>query len=171
MKRLIRIRSAEEILAMVNTRERIRDSAIMFSEEIANHIIKCVVYSKNSVDFNHWIHEVATWIFDVSNQKPKKGCKIRPEDYEEWLFSGFGDEISDVPRDLRAFHHKFVRFNDHPYPDFNITSDLCNILFDTVNQLREIVPQKMQKYESIVDVQNTLHSVLDLTCTHDDWLR
>lgn len=166
MKRLIR--SAQSILGMADSREKIRNAALSYSDEVAMHVMKCVIYSSESPYYNHWIHEIANWIFEVSDMSPKKGFKIKPKDYAEWVFNYFGEDLDDYKRDVRRFHNDHV--NHGNYGEFDISYDLYSTLYGVALDLKSQIPSRMNAYTSIREVQDDLHRILDSKCTCTDWL-
>ena len=60
------------IFGMASDRRKILDTLYNYSQPIADHIIKCVVYSSKDRDYNHWISEIATWLSTINALKPKK---------------------------------------------------------------------------------------------------
>ena len=166
------VRSKEGIFAMAHDRKDIRSRSMFYREEIANHIMKCVVYSRSYRDYNHWINdELSVWVYNISEMKPRKGFKIKSSDYESWLFGAFGDEYSDARRDLSFFKDEFVKFNQDPFPDFEITSELCERLFHVVDQLKRLIVPKLGKYCSIQEVKHDFHTILDYSCKSSPWLK
>ena len=170
MKRFIR--SSSTILGMAHSRKQIKSNAEFYQDDIACHVMKCLVYSRNHRDYNHWINdELAAWIADINSMAPKKGFKIKPHDYSEWLLGGFGDELSDMKLDLKFFRNRFVVKHDPPYPDFNITPDMCDKLYLILQKLSKDVMSKIGTYDSINSIRTELHKVLDPICNSAPWLK
>lgn len=169
------IRSKQEITAMSYERKAILDKAFRISDRIQEHILKCVIYSKNYRDYKHWIEEeLATFFSDINDMTPKKGFKIKDVDYRKNLFSAFGDELEDAKREVKIFHRTFVEKHPDPYPDFNIVPELYTTYFHAWQELRDEIYHKIGKYSketSHEEISKLLHSVLDKYCTSTSWIK
>ena len=168
MKRYV---ATEPIYGMAYDRNKIKSRAIFYSDDIAEHIMKCIIYSREHKDYNHWIEEISEWIFKISDMAPKKGFKIKNSDYQSWLLNGFGDEQSDMRKDLEFFRDKFVVKHKEPFKDFDITLELCENLFDIITNINNKIIPMMQKYESVSEVNSDLHSILDKICISTSWIK
>ncbi len=98
---------------------------------IGEHILKCVVYSNDEQNVNHWIEEIA-WELDILDDydlKPK-GKKLKPETYEELLKLDFGESPKDMRTQLKEFSFTYTRDSSKKkYPKFEITQELIEKLF------------------------------------------
>ena len=153
------------IFGMASDRRKILDTMYNYSQQVADHIMKCVVYSSDHRDYNHWISEIATWFWDVNTLTPKKGFKLKPNDYVENLFVGIGDELKDAKQELWRFHNKYVI--SHNYPDFEITYDLYKTLFDAYWEIANFFSHTLGKYEETIakdKITYDLHKILDKYC-------
>ena len=155
------------IYAMSYDRRKILHTAYRYSGMIADHVIKCIVYKQSNVDYDHWIGETANWIAAINRMKPKKGFKLKAKDYKDNLFIGLGDELRDAELDLNRFKHLYVNHAVDPYPDFEITSKLCENLFNAYWELADVISKKLGKYDeeaAKADITLDIHKVLDKYC-------
>lgn len=132
MKRYIR---SDSIFAMSQSRKQVLQDFQDLGGIINTHIIKCVAYGDTMPnDIQHWQHEIATWIADANSIKCKS--KLKERDYRDILFGSFGNDIEDARRNLKRFKLRNGRLlNAEPYPDFDITDDMVDKLFDTYRDL------------------------------------
>lgn len=155
MKRYVR---ADNIFAMSQSRKQVLQDFQDLGGIINTHIIKCVVYGNTlSNDLPHWIHEIATWIADANSIKCKS--KIKEKDYRDMLFGSFGDDLEDAWRNLRRFKLRNGRLlNSEPYPDFDITDEMVDKLFDAYQDLVDVCvpilvsgkPQTINKWQQLI---------------------
>lgn len=130
------------IYAMAIPRKNALDKLSSYSDVLERHVIECVVYKNSLGCMDHWIGEIASWL----NTANRINCKValKESDYIESLFGAFGDEKSDAVLDLEVYQRSDLRRNS--YPEFEITDELINDLFDTFNKLIEIcVPLLVSK--------------------------
>ena len=127
MKRCIK---ADSIFAMSQHRKQVLQDFQDLGGIINTHIIKCVVYKDVMPEAqNHWVNEIATWIADANSIKCKS--RLKEKDYRNFLFGSFGDDIEDARRNINRFRLRNGRLlNSEPYPDFQITDELVDALFD-----------------------------------------
>ena len=157
------------IYGMSYDRRKILDDAYSYSEKIADHIMKCVVYGKQHKDYEHWIKDELCnkWFKDINDKTPKKHSGIKPDAYKKNLFAYMGDEVQDAKRDLMHFKRKYVEKAKNPYPDFEITQDLYFRVFDAYWKLADVISKKIGKYKESTaeqDIVSDIHSVLDKYC-------
>ena len=168
------IRTVQSVTAMAYERKEILDTAFRYSEGIQEHILKCVIYSKNHRDYKPWVDEELTIYFtEINNMKPKKGLTVKDVDYRKNLFSAFGDELEDAKREVQAFYRKFVKTHPDPYPDFKITPELYERYFRAWQDLRDSLYTKIGKYpkaSSKKEIARDIHFSLDKYCTSSPWL-
>lgn len=56
------IRRKQPVMAMAYSRDTIQSKAKFYRSAITDHIMKCVIYSKNYRDYNHWVEdELSSW--------------------------------------------------------------------------------------------------------------
>ncbi len=128
-------------------RQEIRDTSKSYKDKIAEHIIKCVVYSVSYTDYSHWIDELVNWLIDIDRMKPKK-FKIKSKDYRETAFSKIGTSVSDAESALNKFRENFTLVDKNPFPDFVITYNLCDRLCSAYNEFADVISEKLGKYNS-----------------------
>ena len=62
--------------------------------------------------------------------------KERLNDYLDYLFGTFGDDRNDAEVDLQAYQKSDLRTDS--YPDFEITGELVDELFETYQKLTDV---------------------------------
>ena len=106
-----------------------------FSERINEHVIECVVYKEARKDtINHWITEIAGWLYRINKMETKS--KLKESDYINHLFSEFGSDRSDAEVNLSVYQVNNDRMPDYSkYPEFEITDELIENLYLTYSRL------------------------------------
>ena len=103
------------------------------SEQIRDHVVKCVVYKDIRKDsMRHWIHEeLGVWFSEASKVSAK--TKLKKQDYLDTVFREFGDQPVDCRIILSEFREDYCKNND--YPEFVITPKLVSDLFSAINAI------------------------------------
>ena len=116
---------------------------------IFDHLIKCFFYKGVNRDLHHWIHDEIVPQFEyISRLKVKTPSgKLRKEEYYKALF--VGKDKDDFEAELYGFKAR----NRH-YKDFNITTDLINLLYnkycDIINKSVEAIINNEHNFEEII---------------------
>lgn len=125
------------VFCQADTRKKIETISKNYSDIIAEHVMKCVVYGKSNPDYNHWIEDaICTYINTVGRRKNKS--KIKANVFEDVMFYSIGDE----PYDAKMFMLDWLDDNDKsatPYPKFVITYELCIKLCNCYSELAKKV--------------------------------
>ncbi|WP_302320382.1 hypothetical protein [uncultured Duncaniella sp.] len=95
------------------------------SDEISDHIMKCVIYGDSLNSLDHWTLEIGNWLNKANRVKGK--AKIKEKDYYNVLFSACGDDSDDAEINLDYFQNRYCRRSNR-YPRFEITYDLVSTL-------------------------------------------
>ena len=159
MKRVIK--NSENIFGMANPKKFVLDKLYSFTNQLSDHIIKCVVYQNSlTTDPEHWIHEIAVWL----NASNKLRCKSKMnwEDYQDTLFAAFGDELSDAEWQLEDFKRRKCKRSLGQYPDFEIDSTLITDLFTTYQKILNLSEPWLvsQQVHSVNEWKKELESIL-----------
>lgn len=162
MKRFIYVCAAE-------TKDKIKDKMIARSDKITEHLAKCAMYgdSLGSSKYNHWVeHELANWISEINELicKPDNK-KLKSKFYENLLFGGLGDDLSDAKAnltDLQLYNGK----KPNPYPFVDIDEDMVRRMYQISQEMfGKIVPILSTKNSyNTKDIEVILHHILDPVC-------
>lgn len=104
-----------------------------FSERINDEIIKLTVYENNEWDKNHWIERLSTWLYSVDKPVFNNNKKLKPNQYEKYVFGTFGNEKDDAEINLYSF-----KANNTKYDDFEVAEELIDKLFNTYNKIKQL---------------------------------
>lgn len=162
MKRFIYICAAE-------SKDKIKSKMKARADKIVEHLAKCAMYGDGLGvgKYNHWIeHELANWISEINEliSKPDNK-KLKSKFYEELLFGGLGDDISDAKAnltDLQLYNGK----KSNPYPFVNIDSEMISRMYKISQEMfGKIVPILSTKNSyTKADIELILHHILDPVC-------
>lgn len=164
MKRLIRSNTyIEAIFGMAHDKKKAETKIEALSEQINNHIIKCVVYRNSTNDLQHWIYdELTTWFDYINNIDVKtKSGKLSERSFDSILFSEFGENPKDAEFNLVVFRASVAKLGTE-YPDFQITRNLAKKLNDVYTEIRTTflpIFTKKNNYTR-VDIYNMLSKIL-----------
>ena len=122
------------IYAMSFTRKDVLKRLESMSEEISDHIIKCVVYKNDLGQLDHWAGEISTLLNRANRARSK--TKLKEKDYYTTLFSTFGDDESDADINLDYFRNRYCKKYSQ-YPDFEITHELAVSLYRVYSYIIE----------------------------------
>lgn len=132
----MKILRKQPIFSMSYTRKKALDILYSYSDNINDHILKCIIYKDTKPnDVKHWIVEICSWLHRADNVTSK--TKLKPRDYEDTIFSAFGNSIVDARINLENFYDKFVKFSSTPYPKFEVTSSLVNDTFEVYERIKD----------------------------------
>ena len=122
------------IKAMSWNRNRALSKLSSMSDTFVKHILKCVIYSDNMRDYNHWIQEISNYL-EVANDIELKPRNKKPSksDYEDTLFDALGNTRKDARNNLKLFLWEIEE--THQYPEFEITEKLINNVFETCKNI------------------------------------
>lgn len=171
MKRLI----PTYIQAMSLDKHKLINKLDSWSEEITEHVAKCVMYGTTLGEskYNHWIeHEIATWICDANDFTCKhNNKKLKPRDYEDHLFGYLGDSIAEARANLHGLQLHNKKFYES-YPYIEVDDDMIRKMFDASQQiLAQFVPILSSKNSLTKDdIQSILHNILDPICKDGNFL-
>lgn len=131
------IKTNNELFEMAMPRKIAFEKIEKYNKEITSHIMKCIVYPY-SRDLDHWVKEIAN-LFTIINRVVLKQSspKFEYQEYRDSVFGYFGDEKYDCANELDDFHYEYVMLKH--YPDFEITNDLVNKLYEFVSNLSDEV--------------------------------
>ena len=125
---------------MALPRKKVIEKISGVSDEVCKHIIKCVVYksSLNSIGLTDtlkdWKEEICIWLYYVGGIEVKDQKKLKTKDYEILLFNDFAENLHDCKTQILGF--KLHNKNTKKYPDFVITEEMINQLFNVLNLLK-----------------------------------
>lgn len=106
------------IMAMSIPRSQALAKLEALSEELSNHIIKCVLYNDILPNYmNHWVEEVAGFLHAANRIHSKTALK--PRDYVQSIFSEFGEDADDAYVNMKVFLTKY-----RSYPDVKVTEEM-----------------------------------------------
>lgn len=140
-----------------------KDKVSNWSKPILEHILKCTVYKNTTNNLNHWIEEELAEYFEaISDYEVKTSSgKLKLHDYRNLAFFDSGTTVADMKCNLRDF--KIHNKKTGKYPDFNLTNELAEELFEKFTnvaiQVSEMLAEN-KKYEA-KDFFIVLHSILD----------
>ena len=136
MKRVIQTNTY--IYAMATNKRKALDRLYSYSDQIEEHIIKCVVYGDSlTTDPLHWIHEIATYLNAANIIKCKSN--LTEADYLDNLFPSFGDDLVDYQSSLWDFYDKHIKRRQiAQYPEFEITDELIKKYMETCQDIIQI---------------------------------
>ena len=128
------------IFAMAIARRKALDRLYYTSEELAMHILKCIVYKDvRPDDMQHWLYnEISNWLSVASDTCLKCSCKLKKNDLEDNLFGDFGEDENDIRLALDYFKMKYCSRQINPYPDFEITPQLVKHTNKIVRELIDV---------------------------------
>jgi hypothetical protein len=133
------------IFCQADAKKKIEALSKNYSDIIAEHVMKCVVFGKSHPDYVHWIEdEICTYINTVGRRRNKSN--IKPYVFEDTMFYSIGDE----PYDAKMFMLDWLDENskkDRPYPRFVITSELCTKICKCYSELAEKVSNWLAKHK------------------------
>ena len=135
MKRYIKNKS---IFGMSFPRKKALKLISDLADNIDEHIMECVVYQDMlSTTSHHWISELAVWMCKVN--RIHCSSKLKERDYIDSLFSAFGTTKEDAELNLSAYYSRIHRNGYYKdYPDFEITDELIDSLFEVYTQIKSI---------------------------------
>lgn len=146
------------IFGMAEDRQHILSICRNFSEPLAEHIIKCIVYRDSTGNLHHWINEISFWLWRINNLKPKKGFRIKSQQYRDSLFIGLGTELNDIENDLEIFQDLHVRTKE--YPEFRITDQLCKDAFNCYWNIADATCDKLGTFQSRQEVLDIVEFII-----------
>lgn len=146
------------INATSSNKQAAEKSVIRYSEEICNHISKCLLY-RDSEYFDHWIKEIANWLGKISkiNIKPD-GRKFDSTFYDDEIFGFFGETLDDLEISIESFQLSHKK----EYDFVNVDSNMLRDFHRKIEQLKsEVIPKLVDKSEfSKEEFQIILKSIL-----------
>lgn len=158
------------IKAMAFSRKDAESHIRALSKVIGEHIIKCVVYGDSLNCYSHWVNdELTSWFYDINTTYLKidrKPPKFRYQDYDEFIFSQFGEDLNDMRISLSAFASlNFEKYGGN-YPDIEISKDIVSNMFQAVAELsrkmcRLLSTSSAKDPVSREEIRDLLHEVLD----------
>lgn len=131
MKRLIK--SSTDIFGMSVPRAKAIDILKAYSETLAYHLVKCVVYGDElgQDNFKHWVEDEICEYLSIANDvltKPKNR-KLKEKDYLDTIFADIGTTKQDANIVIRRFRIENKR--KQSYPDFIVSPELIDNVFKT----------------------------------------
>lgn len=146
------------IKAMSYPKKKAEQVVELYSAELANHLIKCMLY-RNSDSFDHWVKEIANWLCKISkiNIKPD-GRKFDSTFYDDEIFGFFGETLDDLEISIESFQLSHKKEYDFVDVDSNMLRDFHR----KIGQLKsEVIPKLVDKSEfSKEEFQIILKSIL-----------
>ena len=140
------------------------------ADVICEHIMKCIIYGDTLECYNHWVDdELGAWFHDVNTiylKIDRKPPKFKAAEYDEFIFSQFGEDEHDCKICLSGFRASNSDKYGGRYPDFEVTSELASDLFKAVSELsrkmcRLLAESSPKDPASKSGIQDLLHNVLD----------
>lgn len=133
------------IFCQADRRKKIEAISKNYSDIIAEHVMKCIVYGKSHLDYSHWIEdEICIYINTVGRRRNKS--KIKPSVFEDAMFYSIGDEPYDAKMFMLDWLDENIK-NKNPYPKFVITSELCTKLCNCYSELAKNVSIWLSKHK------------------------
>lgn len=157
------IKANTPIFGMAYERKKVIQRLEGFSKRILEHVAKCILYGRRSLNYDHWIEdEIALWISDASDMFLDKGKKLKSNDYRRYLFGEFGDEVADARTNLHVQYADDRKTRD-PYPATEIDKQKIYNMFDACEQIKDIFCDKLATKQAISKEQaaSILHNILD----------
>lgn len=154
---------------MAEPKDKIKKKMEARSDKLVEHLAKCAMYGDalGTGKYNHWIeHEIANWISEINELVAKPdNKKLKPKFYENILFGGLGDDISDAKAnltDLQIYNSRKA----NPYPEVTIGKEMIDRMYKISQEtLGKIVPILSTKNSfSKHDIEQLLHNMLDPIC-------
>ena len=83
------------IKAMAIPRSQALAKLEALSEELSNHIIKCILYNDVLPGYmNHWVEEIAGYLHTANKTHTKSSLKAK--DYQNSIFVEFGEDAEVI---------------------------------------------------------------------------
>lgn len=142
MKIYIRSNLFEEFPIYCMATPRAKAISLMqgLEDEINEHIIKAIVYENTTGNLEHWIEEIAEWLYQIDQIEVKPHSKkLREKDYCNNAFGCFGDAVSDAGVYLTSFRVNTAK-KGKVYPDFTVTDKLQERLFTAWSMFLKTFP-------------------------------
>ena len=92
------------------------------ADTVGDHLLKCVVYKDSLSCLEDWKEEIAGYLEDAGQITVKKQGKLKPSDYQLYLFGEYADEYSDYKVCIGSFHAYYVVRKER-YPKFSLVED------------------------------------------------
>ena len=131
------IRHFEYVESMSARRADAIQSLRGLSEELKNHIIKCIVYGRNLGDYNynHWIEEISEYISIANDITVKPSAKkLKAEIYRNELFGSFGENLKDASVLVRLFLVK----EENKYAKVEVSERLYQRVYDAFQKIMDL---------------------------------
>ena len=122
-----------ELVEMAMPLTLAKSKIISKSDPIIAHILKAIVYGNSLNSLNHWCREIGVWLDLCGNitLKPKNN-KPNKNQYSNWIFSCWFSDKDNVRASL-----KFLAAECMDYPEFDITNELIDKVYDIGNQIQD----------------------------------
>lgn len=157
------------ICAMAEPKSEIKKKMEARSDKLVEHLAKCAMYGDGlgSNKYNHWVeHEIATWISEINELVSKPdGKKLKAKFYENILFGGLGDDLSDARANLTDLQ-LYNGTKSNPYPKVEINDVMVDRMYAISQQMiGKVVPILSTKNSfSKKDIEQLLHVIMDPIC-------
>lgn len=154
------------IFAMAHSRKDVLARLSNLSDELSEHIIKCMVYGDQYNSYNHWITEISNFLTEASRLESKSG-KLSYNDYDRTLFKSFGTTMSDAKSNLNQFRRDYC-YKSSKYTKFIVSDDMIDVLYYIYCEFKKFfIPAFQAKSISTsgrirVNVDNILSEVIDI---------
>ena len=166
MKRYIKSTS---IFAMATDKSKLLKRMEAWSDNIMLHLCKCAMYGDTlpGDKYNHWIEELAVWIFNTNDTVCKpNNKKLKPAQYESALFGWLSDASAEARSNLADLQLYNKKFGDKAYPYIKEDDAMIERMRKiSAGVLETFVPILSSKNELIKqDIEAKLHDIIDPVC-------
>lgn len=156
------LRRNEYIKAMSVSKSKAEELASRYSDTVAEHLAKCVIYGDETNNLTHWIREIGHKIYLVNNITLKpSGKKMKPQVYENTIFDSMGTTEMDVNILLEDMAFRYVG----KYPKFSVTEELVHKVYMVFERVKKLVVPILVSNNSYTsdDFETLVKQALDST--------
>ena len=108
---------------MASERSRVINRIGSYSQTLGDHVLKCVVYKDKLPQYlDGWKDEIAEYLWLSGDMLVKRQRKLRPTEYQSYLFDEYANEFYDYRACLG--HFLLISRKTGNYPAFDITDSL-----------------------------------------------
>ena len=154
------LRRNEYIKAMSVSKSKAEELASRYSDTVAEHLAKCVIYGDETNNLSHWIKEISHKLYLVNNVTLKPyGKKMKSQVYENPIFDSMGTTEMDVNILLEDMAFRYTG----KYPEFSVTDELIHKVYTVFEQVKRLVTPILSSNNSYTsdDFERLIKKALD----------
>lgn len=157
------------IFGMAIEKNKLMKRMDAWSDNIAIHLSKCAMYGNTlpGDKYDHWIEELAVWIFSANDMTCKpNNKKLKPAQYESMLFGWLSGEAAEARGNLHDLQIHNKKYNETSYPYIQVDDDMIERMRKiSEGVLETFIPILASKNElTKADIQQKLHDIIDPVC-------